>query len=139
MWVAEITKVRGNQVFGVCDHTEFRIDTSKMLRKLKKGDKVEGYLAGGAIVAEHIVASWSDLLKFKNVEQAATFLDEQFGYTTETEEEHIVVTKEDGEKETFPSSLEIFKMANDMWNTAKQNGLSKEVVKEVEEEYSTAR
>ena len=52
MFKAEITRKNGKQFFGVSKGTEFRIDDSKLINKLKKGDIVEGKLIGGAIVAD---------------------------------------------------------------------------------------
>jgi len=56
MFKAEITRKDGKQFFGVSNGTEFRIDDSKLISKLKKGDIIEGKLMGGAIVADKKVS-----------------------------------------------------------------------------------
>jgi hypothetical protein len=66
MWRARVTRIqkvdgKRYQVFGISDHTEFRIDESQLPVMLKVGDYVEGYLAGGAIVATRILHAEDDL------------------------------------------------------------------------------
>lgn len=66
MWQARINKIvkigeeNGEaqyQAYDISDHTEFRIDEPKLPVQLKTGDHIEGYLAGGAIVATKILGT----------------------------------------------------------------------------------
>lgn len=52
MWKAEITKINKNEVFGICQSAEYKIDVEELNRPPKKGDIIEGRLAGGSIIAE---------------------------------------------------------------------------------------
>ena len=52
MFKVEITRKDGKQYFGVSNGTEFRVDISNLIGRVKKGDIIEGKLMGGTIVAE---------------------------------------------------------------------------------------
>lgn len=74
------------------------------------------------------------MTKFKNLASVCEFMESQFGWHCDIEDDNIKVTRHDGESELI-YKRELETVALEMWKSLKNNGLNKEVIKEVEEEY----